>query len=73
MDGKDDYFIGDQVRVVVKSADKNKMSIEFKIKEKIIDNSNKEVKRQNELVKVKRRQKEIERQERKKRYLEKKG
>ena len=73
MDGKDDYFIGDQVRVVVKSTDKDRKSIDFKIKEKIIDNSNKEVKRQNELVKVKRRQKEIERQERKKRYLDKKG
>ena len=73
MDGKDDYFIGDQVRVVVKSTDKDRKSIDFKIKEKILDNSNKEVKRQNELVKVKRRQKEIERQERKKRYLDKKG
>ena len=73
MDGKDDYFIGDRVKVSVKDANKEKKSIDFKILEKIVDNSNKNVRRENELVKVKTREKEIERQARKKKYLRKKG
>ena len=67
LEGKEDYFIGDQVRVIVKDADKEKKLIDFKIKEKINDNSNINVKKQNELVKVKTKEKERERQERRKR------
>ena len=73
LDGKDDYFIGDQVRVIVKDADKDRKCIDFKIKEKLNDNSNKIVRNQNELVKVKKRERDIERQERKKKYLGRKG
>lgn len=73
MDGKDDYFIGDRVSVIVKEADKDRKTIDFKIVSKIVDNSNKEVRRKNELVKVKNRQKEIARQDRKKKYLGRKG
>ena len=73
MNGKDDYFIGDKVLVSVKGANKDKKSIDFKVKEKISDNSNKKVKRENDLVKVKNRQKEIARIERRNKYLGKKG
>ena len=73
MNGKEDYFIGDQVLVSVKGANKERKTIDFKVLQKLNDNSNKRVKRENELVKVKNRQKEIARQERKRRYLERKG
>lgn len=73
MNGNEDYFIGDQVLVSVKGANKERKTIDFKVLEKLNDNSNKFVKRENELVKVKKKQKDIARQERKRRYLEKKG
>ena len=73
MNGKEDYFIGDQVLVSVKRASKESKTIDFKVLQKLNDNSNKHVKRENELVKVKNRQKEIARQERKRKYIEKKG
>ena len=72
LEGKDDYFVGDVVRVVVKDADKDRRTIDFKILEKINDNSNKEVRHENDLAKVKIKEKEIERQRRRDKYLKRK-
>lgn len=72
MNGQDDYFVGDKVRVIVKEADKDKRIINFKIKEKIKDNLNKEIREENNLARVKIREKEIARQERKEKYTRRK-
>ena len=64
--GGEDYFLGDQVKVVVKDANKEKKLIDFKVVEKIRDNSTKDIRSRNELAKLKEREREINKQERKK-------
>lgn len=64
-----DYYLGDQLITKVKSADKLKKCINFKVVEKYLDNSNKKVRNENEVAKVKTLKKEQLRQERKERYL----
>ena len=66
-----DYYLGDQLLTKVKSADKLKKSIEFKVVEKHMDNSNNRVRNENEVAKVKTLKKEQLRRERKERYLNK--
>ena len=73
LDGREDYFVGDQVKVKVTSADKEKKSIDFKVMEKLYDNSNKNVRKQNDYVKVKTREKEIAREERKREFIRRNG